>query len=307
MAKKQHKIINEADQLTSEEAALEKEMAEDDGVIVVVEESEATGQEVLAEVVEESDEEPAREPAKKAVKEVEEDTKVSIKALDSERHKRKEVEGRMAVLEEQLRRMNAPKEEEPAPPPEMPDPVLDIEGFKAWQQNHLDARMEPVRQLQQRQAESQTINTLQNYARSGEAQFTSEKPDYAEALAHAQAMKSRELSGYFPPEQIAAELGKVEASITLLAMQQGKNPAQIVYDYALMTGYQPGETVEPVEKVDAAGNITRLASAQRATQSTAGAGGSSRAEEHTIESLAAMSDEEIAEIPDAVLARVLGA
>ena len=283
MAKKKQEVVHEADQLTAEEEAAEVEMMEEEEPVIVATE-EAVGDEKLSDEVE-----PEEEPV---------ETKVSIKALDAERHKRKEVEARTAVLEEQLRRLTAPKPEEPVVD-EMPDPVLDIEGFKGWQQRQLDARMEPVRQMQQHMQAQGAVGSMAQYANRAETEFKAEKPDYEAALSHARAMKSRELSGYFAPEQIQAELGKVEASITLLAMQHGKNPAQIVYDYAVMTGYKPGAA-------DEAAKIVKLATAQKNTASTAGAGGSARAEEYTVESLANMSEKELAKVPDDKLAAALG-
>jgi hypothetical protein len=294
MAKKEQIMVNEADQLTEQEAALDKEMQEADDY-VVVDEGEAAGDEELAEPAPERAERPEK-PEKPA------ETTVPLGALDSERHKRKEVEARMAVLEEQLRRMQQPVEQKPAAPAEMPDPVLDPSAFQGWLNGQMAERSRPVQEMQHQHRVAGAMSELRYFASSSEAQFSQEHPDYGDALAHAQRMKAQEFRAYgFRDEEIPGQVAQVEAAITLLAKQRGVNPAAVVYEYAKMTGFKGGAaTGTDGDK------IVKLAAAQRNTQSTAGAGGTQRMEEYTIERLAAMSHEDIAKVPDEIIKKVLG-
>lgn len=284
--------------LNEEETALMAEMEEDDGV--VVSEGEAEDAETLtAAKPEKVEPEPEKVEAKV-------ETTVPLGALDSERHKRKEAESRIAVLEAQFKELSQPKQEEPVED-KMPDPVIDQSAFEAWMQRR-DARMaQPIVAMAQQQhaqtQQAQHFSELRQFAAAGEASFRVEKTDYDSALKHAQDMKGQEFRNYgFPEDQIPALVAHAEAGVATLARERGVNPAKIVYEYAMMTGYK-----QAAPEASESDKMAKLKTTQAQTRSTATAGGTARDEEYTIEKLASMSEADLAALPDSVIEGVMGA
>ena len=116
-------------------------------------------------------------------------------------------------------------------------------------------------------------------------------------------MKAKEMRSYgYTDEQIPALVDQVEAAVAQLARQQGVNPASIIYDYAKMTGYKGAKADEE----SAGEKIARLEKIKAKTQSTAGATGSARNDEITPERLDAMTDEELAKVPERDLKAAMG-
>jgi len=281
------------DGLNAEELAVEAEMLEGD-----IQEEQT---EVVAEEEAQGDT-PVEDPEKPAEPEVEvtppEPAKVPLAALDSERHKRKEAEGRLAVLEDRMARLEAP---EPQAPDEMPDPVVDPEGFKGWLSRRDAANAQPVQHMTEQMRQSQERSDLQQFAASSEAVFATENTDYPKALEFARDLKAQEFRMWgYPEDQIPQLVNFSESQVTTLAKERGVNPAGIVYGYAKLHGYA-AKTPEP-----AGDKIERLAATQAQTQSTAGAGGSAREEEWTADRLSKLSDEEMAKIDPDTFKRVMG-
>ena len=243
-----------------------------------------------------------KDQSDKAAKKAEPPT-VPLPALDSERHKRKEGEAEIAALKAQILLL-APKPADAAPKDEeIPDPVLDFEGFKAWHARDAARRAQPVQQMQQQMRQAQEFTALKGFAQTSEAKFSADTPDYGDALAHAREMKAKEFRAYgYTDEQIPALVDQVEGSIALLARQQGVNPASIIYDYAKMTGYKGAKAAEE----SAGEKIARLDKIKAKTQSTAGATGSARNDEITPERLDEMDDEELAKVPESAIRAAMG-
>ena len=298
MPKKKAEIAENPDGLTEEEQAVEAEMMEDTAEVVAEEETQ--GDEVLSteeappeEKAEEKAEDPPEEPEKP------EPTTVPLAALDSERHKRREAERREAVLEGQLAALQAPKVEEEVPK-EMPDPVIDPDGFKIWLSKYQAEAAKPMVQVTAQMRQNQEQAELKQFAATSEATFSAENGDYSEALIFARDLKAKEFRMWgYPEDQIPGLVNYSEGQVAALARERGVNPAQIVYSYAKMHGYKA--------KVENAGDkIDRLADVQKKTKSTSGAGGSAREEEWTAERIAGLSDDEMAALPDDVFRRVMG-
>jgi len=235
-----------------------------------------------------------------------EQTTVPLAALDSERHKRKELEAQMAVLADQVKTLSNPA---PAPQPQeeplgpAPDPLVDQEGFQAWLDKRDAINRAPVEQMQAQFQQQAQFNDLKGFASASEAAFSAEKPDYKDAFAYAQQKKAEEFRDYgYSEEQIPLLLGQTEASITALARMQGVNPAQIVYNYALRNGYT-GKAEEPG---DPGKKITKLASAQKKTQSAGGAGGAPREDELSLEKIADMDQDDFDALPDSEIKKIMG-
>jgi hypothetical protein len=162
---------------------------------------------------------------------------------------------------------------------------------------------------QMRQTQEQA--DLRQFAASSEATFAVENTDYTKALDFARDLKAREFRMWgYPEEQIPQLVNYSETQVATLAKERGVSPAQIVYNYAKLHGYKsetsPSDGNNAMRAELAGDKIDRLAAAQKKTQSTAGAGGTSREEEWTPERLAGLSDKEMAEVPPDVFKRVMG-
>jgi hypothetical protein len=132
-----------------------------------------------------------------------------------------------------------------------------------------------------------------------------ERPDFLAAYQHARQARVSELCalGYAPQEALAIAFDN-EAEIINNAYATGRNPAQIIYDYAQRHGYHgssngsgrhPGE-VPPSRGggMSEAEKVALAARGQAASKSLSAAGGGATGA-LTLEALAGMSDDEFAE------------
>ena len=312
MAKKKTELVDEG--LTKEEQAVEAEMMEDSDDSEVIAEEEAQGDEALSIDEPKAEEPKAEEPKAEEPKPEEpkpEPTTVPLAALDSERHKRKEAEGRLAVLEDKMTTLLAPKPAEPLAEDKMPDPVVDPEGFEGWLEQPDARNAQPVQEMTEQMRRQQERADLMRFMGVGETTFRAENNDYDVAFEYAKKSKAREFRSYeFSEEQIPALVEEAAMQVSALARQQGKNPAQVIYDYAKLTGYtaaaSPTDTNAELLAESPGDKLARLEKTQKTTQSTAGAGGTAREDEWTPERIAALSDKEMAALPDEVFERVMG-
>lgn len=187
---------------------------------------------------------------------------VPLAALQESRETNKELKARLtqeaarfAALEE---RTNKLFERIPtaAPVPqqgtqtEQIDPSKDPLGYMLSIMDQQGKELEQLKQgNQQRQDQDRTgqqLAKLQSDAVALEQEFVTETPDYVEASQFLQSSRLKELSqlGYTPSER--QTIVRQEAlGIAARAMQQGKNPAALIYEMAGLRGYA---------KKDAAGN-----------------------------------------------------
>jgi hypothetical protein len=129
-----------------------------------------------------------------------------------------------------------------------------------------------------------------------------ERPDFLAAYQHARQARVSELCalGYAPQEALAIAFDN-EAEVIGNAFANGRNPAQVIYDYAQRHGYQgramhragsqPPRTVAVMSEAD---KVMLAARGQAASKSLSNAGGGATGT-LTLEALAGMSDEEFAE------------
>ncbi len=226
-------------------------------------------------------------------------------ALHQERERRKETERQFQELQRQFAEIQAKLN----PPPEIvvPDPVLQPEAFKQFQ----------IDQIKQRAAEKakteHDYQEMQIMARVNQdvQQFRAATPDYDQAFQHAVKVRREELAFYGnSPEQIDQQIETDVRAIVQQAYTQGKNPGELFYGYAKMRGYSPAQAARDPVPQQAAAQVQALAEAQRQTQSMATAGGPSNDGGITIETLAKMSEAQLAKMPkaerDAMMQRVMG-
>jgi len=230
-------------------------------------------------------------------------------ALHQERERRKETERQFQELQRQFAEIQAKLN----PPPEIvvPDPVLQPEAFKQFQIDQIKQRAaekaEADRQAQERAQEQQIMARVNQDV----MQFKATVPDYDPAFQHAVKVRREELAFYGnSPEQIDQQIEVDVRAIVTQAYTQGKNPGELFYSYAKMRGYSPAQAARDPVPAQAAAQVNALAEAQRQTQSMATAGGPSNDGGVTIETLAKMSEAQLAKMPkaerDAMMQKVMG-
>lgn len=230
-------------------------------------------------------------------------------ALHQERERRKETERQFQELQRQFAEIQAKLN----PPPEIvvPDPVLQPEAFKQFQIDQIKQRAaekaEADRQAQERAQEQQIMARVNQDVQ----QFRAATPDYDQAFQHAVKVRREELAFYGnSPEQIDQQIETDVRAIVQQAYTQGKNPGELFYGYAKMRGYSPAQAAKDPIPQQAAAQVNALAEAQRQTQSMATAGGPSSDGGVTIETLAKMSEAQLAKMPkaerDAMMQKVMG-
>jgi len=230
-------------------------------------------------------------------------------ALHQERERRKASEAAFQELQAKLAAIEAKLN----PPPEIvvPDPVLQPEAFKQFQIDQIKQRAaekaEADRQAQERAQEQQIMARVNQDVQ----QFRAATPDYDQAFQHAVKVRREELAFYGnSPEQIDQQIEVDVRAIVQQAYTQGKNPGELFYGYAKMRGYSPAQAARDPVPAQAAAQVNALAEAQRQTQSMATAGGPSSDGGVTIETLAKMSEAQLAKMPkaerDAMMQKVMG-
>lgn len=289
--------------MTADESAAMEAMKADTGAPVeaadVVEAPEAPAAETPAPVAETPAPEPDKPPP----------GMVPQGALHQERERRKETERQFQELQRQFAEIQAKLN----PPPEIvvPDPVLQPEAFKQFQIDQIKQRAaekaEADRQAQEQAQERQIMARVNQDV----AAFKATVPDYDQAFQHAVKVRREELAFYGnTPEQIDQQIEVDVRAIVGQAYQQGKNPGEVFYSYARMRGYSPAQAAKDPIPQQAAAQVNALAEAQRQTQSMATAGGPSNDGGITIETLAKMSEAQLAKMPkaerDAMMQKVMG-
>lgn len=139
--------------------------------------------------------------------------------------------------------------------------------------------------------------------------FSAEQPDFPTAYEHARERRIAELMtlGYGPDEAVAITFDN-ELEVIRNAYANGRNPAQVIYDYALQRGYKgTGSPREPSgappqapaarpgqRGLSEAEKVALAARGQAGSKSLSSAGGAA-AGTLTLEALASLSDDEFAE------------
>lgn len=219
---------------------------------------------------------------------------VPLEALHEERSKRKENEKRARDLElENVRfreRFNVLKEFSTKPEAERvvaPDPETDFVGAIKHQGKTLEQIQQELNQRKQADEESKATSELVKQYSASAAEFARETPDFSAAYTHLLTSRQSELQtlGYSAAD-IHQQLQQEELSIAQIALQNGKSPAQVIYDLAKQRGYAKKEAADATAKLD---NIER---GQAANKSLTTAGGAAGDAEMTAEQLVKMPNDE---------------
>lgn len=240
-----------------DEPELEEDIFEEE--LPVEEEEEETSADV-SDAAPEPAEEVKAEPAE------EERHQVPLKTLLSERERHEEDRKRLETqlqryerLSEQLQRWHAEREaakveqvadREPEPPPFEEDPAAHLSARFSQVEKRLQNVDEVVSQEKQRAQQASQADQVLRATRAREVEFVSEgHDDYNDALNHVRSVYYNLYQNLgLSPEDAAEKLRQDELGTAYMALQQGRNPAQVIYDAAKTMGYTRQESPAQTEE-----------------------------------------------------------
>lgn len=210
--------------------------------------------------------------------------RVPLKALDSERNRRKALEKELNEAKLAIARFDErfdilsrgaaeskPKEEVKPPPEFDKDPIAFIENLAAETKKLADER-EADRKAQ----EERTVETrLREASKMAVDDYKAKSaPDMDDALGFLVTSYRREraLLGV-PPDQVEREIGKLEVDYTRWAIDQGKHPGEVFYKLAEAKGYVKKAKVEENDEAEADRRIDKIRETQQRNRGMSGSGG----------------------------------
>lgn len=168
---------------------------------------------------------------------------VPLAALHEERQKRSRAEAERQALQTQLEQLTqqiqqAQKAQQRPPPDPNQDPI----GAALYETQATKAQMEELRQWREQQDQVAQYNTqrqqFQQALTSSEAVFRTKQPDYDQALNYAMGQYEKLLSVIIPDPAARHQRALQEAvGAVYTVMQEGRDPAQFLYDTAKSMGY----------------------------------------------------------------------
>jgi len=169
-----------------------------------------------------------------------------------------------------------------------------IEETRRQQQAFLEAQQRSVHEAAQMRQLTQHINNL-------EQQFRSQQPDYDEAFRFVQERRLRDMDaiGITSPEQKQQALYQEILGMSGRAIQEGRNPAELVYSLAKTWGFQPSSS--QIEGLEAAvqenvktqsSKLDRIQRGQQMSTSLSDSGGAPKGGELSLADIERMSDED---------------
>jgi len=243
---------------------------------------------------------------------------VPLGALHEERERRKALEATVAeerrarqVLEERtniiLQRLGPQQQPAQDQTPQIPDLNTDPVG-------HITGSIEQVRQqlanlqnqgqlTQQQQQQAAQIQMLQQHAMVREHAFRADNPDYDQAVTFLRKQRDNELEaqGWTDPVQRQALITQEALGMAAMAMQNGRDPAALVYQVAKGRGY-----TLPTPNGNGAGNgtqqqtpgdrLAQVAAGQQQARGLSGARGSGPAP---------MTAQRLLEMPDSEFSKMM--
>lgn len=173
--------------------------------------------------------EAAKPEARPEPSEAEQPRMVPLQALHAERQQRRAIEQRMAEIESYVAQQEAPPEYDPN--------VQPIEALEQTRQELHQLREERRQELAERQNQADTMHMAGAYAQAAK-QFAKETADFPYAYKHVIETRKQELAelGY-DDYAIVDTLRNEELGLVSNAMNNGLNPAQVIYRMAKARGY----------------------------------------------------------------------
>jgi hypothetical protein len=164
------------------------------------------------------------------------DRTVPLKALQEERQKRAELERRIAMLE-QLRTQPQEPEQAEEEIDEHTDPI-----------GALTKTRQELAELKRAREQEVYVQQLNQIASRAEAEFSQKTPDYTQARDFIRQGRAKELQMFgVPNDQIPVIIANEERQLVQAALQQRRNPAEVVYEIAKARGHGVQAAPPPVQ------------------------------------------------------------
>jgi len=223
---------------------------------------------------------------------------VPLAALHEERERRKELQRQIEDVNRRAdERFNLIAQKLAATAPaadakrEMPDPEKDAVGAIRMTAEEVKVLSDFKRQVEAHAAQSQAIQAVFAHSARLENEFEARTPDFQAASAFLRDARAQELSTFgVDPYRVQQILGLEKLQLAQAALQQGRNPAEVIYALAKMRGYAPKAGARREGDGEAA-KLARIARGQEAGTSLGAASGAAPGKTG-IEALLAMSDAE---------------
>lgn len=189
-------------------------------------------------------------------------------AFHEERERRKELQRQLeeekrqsavkhANMERRLQELFQASQQSREQPPQIRDPNTDPDPVGALAHNQ-QLTIAQVNQLNQHLAteaqKAQRIeyaNRVVAWGAARASEFRQSTPDFDAAYEHVSKNRVAELQAMgLSPEQVQVTLKNDEFWVIESAGQNGKNPAEIIYNMAKATGWKPAEAVSAEQKIE---------------------------------------------------------
>lgn len=225
-------------------------------------------------------------------------------AFHAERERRKEIEGRLndvlqkqAVLEERWKSLQKPTEEAKEDSDPEPDPNKDIFAHNAWLKRQFERERqanEEWRQGQQKTQEQQRQDTqiATSWVQSVQ-KFQQSEPSFPQAAQYLVDMRSQQLAAFgYNEAQINEAINTEVKNATAWAMQQGKSPAEVVFEYAKASGFKSQAQEQQQQTGELPEQLKKVERAQQSARTIASGGGKAGTDPESPEAIASMSQAE---------------
>lgn len=222
---------------------------------------------------------------------------VPHQAMHAERERRKQLEVELA----ELREAQKPPAEAP---PEYVDPIVDPEGHRKWSEFNSNKAQDAVKQFEAKQKENQRLAERHMRATAAEQEFVAREPDYVEAAQWGQDKYFGTLRAQgYTDDQIMGQYRKDMNDLYDAAQKIGMNPAELLFIRIKQAGWNRSE--KPAPQADETSRVKALASVQAATQGITTTGAPQRGK-LTLKHLSAMTEDELAQVPEKELKVLMG-
>jgi hypothetical protein len=217
----------------------------------VSKEEETQFQDEVAEIEPEKIETPVSESPKEIIKEapkeeVKAETKepeklVPLSALNETRWELRQMKKQMAIIDEVKKALDEQKKSQEIP---APDPTLDPIGAQEHKLKQIAKQQEELtNKIEETNTRTQNQDFLIKVTQM-ESNFKQSNPDYEKAFNFLSDVRKGELQdlGVNDPEDMNKQLTTSAINLSRFALQQGKNPAEVIYNMAKRYGYKSEDT-----------------------------------------------------------------
>jgi len=169
---------------------------------------------------------------------------VPLQALQQERAEKKQLRDELKAYREWQAQLTQGLQQMPQQQ-QAPDPQtkpLEYINHVLGTMQASTAELQQWRQQQERAEQQRAAQQrVSDWVTAQEQEFAKTQPEYHDAYRYAADARDRELQalGYTDPAQRAVIVRQNTADIINNAMQQGRNPAELVWDYAQQRGFTP--------------------------------------------------------------------